>query len=75
MGEQDKETALFGECKWTNERVDLGVLDTLIRRSELFSYGNKHYFIFSRSGFTKGCIDKAEKMGNVSLVEFSEMVE
>lgn len=24
MGEQDKNTALFGECKWTNEKVDLG---------------------------------------------------
>ena len=38
MGEQDKKTALFGECKWTNEKVDLGVLETLIKRSKLFSY-------------------------------------
>ena len=25
LAEQDKNTALFGECKWTNEKVDLGV--------------------------------------------------
>ena len=37
MGEQDKNTALFGECKWTNEKVDLGVLETLVQRSKLFS--------------------------------------
>ena len=29
LAEQDKNTALFGECKWTNEKVDLGVLETL----------------------------------------------
>lgn len=38
MGEQDKDTALFGECKWTNEKVDAGVLETLIKRSQLFHY-------------------------------------
>ena len=29
IGEQDKNTALFAECKWTNEKVDLGVLEIL----------------------------------------------
>ena len=73
MGEQDKKTALFGECKWTNEKVDLGVLETLIKRSKLFSYINVHLFLFSKSGFTKGCIDKANELGNVSLVTYADM--
>ena len=75
MGEQDKNTALFAECKWTNEKVDLGVLETLVKRSNLFSYKTKHYYLFSKSGFTKGCIDKANEMGNVSLVEFTDMMK
>ena len=75
MGEQDKQTALFGECKWTNEKVDLGVLETLIKRSKLFSYINVHLFLFSRSGFTKGCIDKANELGNVSLVTYADMLK
>jgi len=75
MGEQDKNTALFTECKWTNEKVDLGVLETLIKRSELFNYKTKYYYLFSKSGFTKGCIDKANEMGNVSLIEFSHMMD
>ena len=54
MGEQDKETALFGECKWRNEKVDLGVLETLMKRGRLFSYKNVHYFLFSKAGFTQG---------------------
>ncbi len=74
MGEQDKDTALFAECKWTNEKVDLGVLETLVKRSKLFSYTNLHYYLFSKSGFTKGCIDKAEEMGNVNLVSYGEIV-
>lgn len=75
MGEQDKNTALFAECKWTNEKVDLGVLETLVKRSNLFSYKTKHYFLFSKSGFTKGCIDKANDMGNVDLVNYQDMME
>ena len=74
MGEQDKDTALFGECKWTNEKVDLGVLETLINRSKLFSYTNVYYYLFSKTGFTKGCVDKAEEMGNVSLVKYEELL-
>ena len=75
MGEQDKQTALFGECKWTNEKVDLGVLETLIKRSKLFSYINVHLFLFSKSGFTKGCIDKANELGNVSLETYADMLK
>lgn len=74
MGEQDKNTALFAECKWTNEKVDLGILETLVKRSELFHYKTKHYYLFSKSGFTKGCEDKAKEMGNVTLVEYSDII-
>lgn len=75
MGEQDKNTALFAECKWTNEKVDLGVLETLIKRSNLFSYKTMHYYLFSKTGFTKGCIDKANEMGNVYLVSYENIVK
>ena len=75
MGEQDKDTSIFAECKWTTEKVDFTVLETLIARSELFPYKNKHFFLFSKSGFTKGCVEKAEEIGNVSLIEYREIVE
>ena len=74
MGEQDKNTALFAECKWTNEKVDFGILEILIKRSELFNYKTKHYYLFSKSGFTKGCIDKSKKIGNVELVEYKDII-
>ena len=75
MGEQDKNTAVFGECKWTNEKVDLGVLETLIERSNIFSYKTKYFYLFSKSGFTKGCSDKARELGNVFLINYDEMIE
>ena len=75
MGEQDKNSALFAECKWTNEKIDLGVLETLVQRSELFAYKNVHLFLFAKSGFTKGCIDKAAELGNVSLVAYADILK
>ncbi len=74
IAEQDKNTALFGECKWTNEKVDLGVLETLVKRSELFLYKEVYYYLFAKSGFTKGCIERANEMGNVTLVGYKDIV-
>lgn len=74
MGEQDKNTAVFSECKWTNEKVDQSVLELLIKRSHLFSYKNMHYYLFAKSGFTQGCIDKAAELGNVTLVSYTDIV-
>ncbi len=75
MGAQDKETALFAECKWTNEKIDLSILETLVERSNLFSYKKKQFFLFSKSGFKKGCEDKAKELGNVSLVTYAEIIK
>ena len=45
IGEQDRNTALFGECKWTNEKVDVGVLETLVKRSQMFHCGNVQFHV------------------------------
>lgn len=74
MGEQDSESALFAECKWRNERVDTDILETLVRRSKLFRYKKVHYYLFSKSGFTKGCAEKAAESGNVTLVSYAEIL-
>jgi AAA+ ATPase superfamily predicted ATPase len=71
----DKDTALFAECKWTNEKVDLGVLETLVERSTLFSYKKTHFYLFAKTGFTKGCIDRATEMGNVTLVTYEDILK
>lgn len=75
MGEQDKETALFAECKWTNEMVDRAILETLVARSQIFPYKKTHYVLFSKSGFTKSCRETAKTMGNVTLLRYAAMVK
>ena len=75
LAQQDKNTALFGECKWTNEKVDLGVLESLIRRSKLFPYKKAHFYLFAKSGFTKRCMDKAAEIGNVTLVTYKDILQ
>lgn len=74
MGEQDKDTALFAECKWTNEKADISVLETLAKRSRLFSYKNIYLYLFSKFGFSKGCVDEAKRMGNVTLAGYEDIV-
>ena len=74
MGEQDSESALFAECKWRNEKVDLDILETLMKRSKLFRYMKVHYYLFSKSGFTKDCIEKAQGMENVTLVSYADIL-
>lgn len=74
MGEQDNDSVLFAECKWRNEKIDLDILETLIGRSKLFHYKKVHYYLFSKSGFTKGCIERAQEEGNVNLVSYEDIV-
>ena len=71
----DNDSALFGECKWNNENVDLGVLEKLAERSNLFRFNKKYLYLFSKTGFTQGCIDEAAAMGNVVLVPFEDMMK
>lgn len=75
IGEQDKDTALFCECKWRNEQTDADVLETLLERARIFRYSRKHLYLFSKSGFTKGCEDRAKELGCVSLVDYTDMLK
>ena len=73
MGVDGKGGALFCECKWTNEKVDVSVLEALMERSELFRNKKVRFYLFAKRGFTKKCVEKARTAGNVKLVAFSEM--
>jgi len=75
MGTDGANGALFCECKWTNEKVDVGVLDTLVDRSQLFHYKNVQLYLFAKSGFTKGCIEKAQELSNVMLITFDDVMK
>ncbi|MCI7789393.1 MAG: ATP-binding protein [Lachnospiraceae bacterium] len=72
MSISDKK-ALFCECKWRNEKAGNTVLETLMERGELFSYPDKYYYIFSKSGFDDAIISLTQNYKNVKLIDFKDM--
>lgn len=68
----DERDGYFGEYKWKNEPISRSVLEKLITNSEIFKYPIKHYYLFSKSGFTDSCQELAEKI-NCQLFTFEKM--
>lgn len=73
VGLNDKtKEIIFGECKWSDNPVDVGVYFDLKRKSEEVEWNKgkrKEYFVlFSKTGFTQKMIDLAKK-DKVFLVE------
>lgn len=64
---------VFGECKWKSRPVDVDVLDKLLERSSLLSGSSRSFFLFSKSGFTKSCVEAAQGRGDIRLVTPEEM--
>jgi hypothetical protein len=38
------------------------------------AFSNVRFYLFAKAGFTKGCAEKAGKLGNVALITFKDMV-
>ncbi len=66
-------TAVIGECKFKNEKIDKGIYETLISRSRLISgkYNIIKYLLFSLSGFSDW-FDKIDKT-NLVLITVDDM--
>lgn len=73
MADNEEKEALFAECKWTNEAVGEAELKDLLHQSTLFHYNKNTLILFSRSGFTKGCRELADTLGNVMLINYEDM--
>ncbi|MDR2779842.1 MAG: ATP-binding protein [Synergistaceae bacterium] len=70
------DSAVFGECKWRNQAADTDILGELIRKSENFErFSEKHYFLFSKSGFTADLAKRAQNCGNVRLIDAASMFD
>ena len=68
---KNERKAIFCECKWSNAQVDSRVLDSLIDKSTMFSYEDKYYILFSKSGFKADAKKRASS--RIRLVEFECM--
>ncbi len=56
----DRNTIIFGECKWSKNKIGVSVLEDLKEKSKDVRWKNnsrkEKYILFSRSGFTKELI-------------------
>ena len=68
------EETLLGECKWTNEHVDMQVLSRFIEKGEAFPCEKKSYALLSKSGFTQAVIQEAQKQ-SLSLYTLDDIFD
>ena len=59
---------LAGEVKWTSEKAGVRLLDNLIEKSRLLPFtGTSTFMLVSKSGFTRECLKKMEKLRCIHL--------
>ena len=64
---------IIGSCKYKNEQIGVDELELLKHYASVFGKGAKyHYYIFSKGGFTKGLIEKANEEG-VTLLTLDDI--
>ena len=68
---------IFGECKWRNERLDLGILQDLIGKSAIFGSRAEGawYALFSKSGFTSTVTEAAKDDQHLMLFSTGDLLE
>jgi uncharacterized protein len=62
---------IYGECKWWKDPVGENILDQLIERASLTSYGRdtpkRRFILYSRAGFTSGLQKRAISQEGIVL--------
>jgi hypothetical protein len=66
----EKQSFIFGECKWRNKKVGLNELNELERKANKFFYaGQKYFILFSKSGFNEKLINLSKQRKNILLFD------
>ena len=78
VGLNEKEdTILFGECKWSKNRVDIKLLDELKQKSECVKWKidkrKEKFVLFSKSGFTEELENMAKNKTELELYDIDRL--
>ena len=68
-----REGLVLGECKWSKKKVGEVLLRDLEEKAELVQEENVKYYLFSRSGFTKNCMEISDQRDAVVLIGPAEL--
>ena len=59
---------LVGEVKWTNDPVDIGVVDDLMRKFKFINFTGEYKFLFiSKNGFTERALTRIKEINAIHL--------
>jgi len=74
---EEKNIIVFGECKWTNKKVDIDVLENLKRKSKEIKWKNdirkEEFILFSKSGFTGRLEEMSNNVTSVKLYDLKKI--
>jgi AAA+ ATPase superfamily predicted ATPase len=70
----NKEEMIIGECKWTNKKIDMKVLELLEYRATFFPQAKKELFLFSKSGYTDE-VKKVAKEKHYYLISYEDVLK
>ena len=72
---RDKNSYLFGECKWRNDLLDMAVVNSLKEKAKVFGHqqDDAYYIFFSKSGFTQAVLDEAQKNNHLILINLENL--
>jgi AAA+ ATPase superfamily predicted ATPase len=62
--------AIFCACEWAEDPMDSHSLEALVEKSAQFQYKDKHYYLFSKAGFTENTKKRASQSGQITLAHF-----
>lgn len=66
----EKQSFIFGECKWRNKKVGLNELNELERKANnFFCAGQKYFILFSKSGFNEKLINLSKQRKDILLFD------
>lgn len=74
---ENENTILFGECKWSKKKIDTSLLFDLENKKEKVRWKNKKrkeiFILFSKSGFTKELHNVVNKRKDVFLYDLDDI--
>lgn len=74
---EKENTILFGECKWTNQKVGENLLRQLEEKAETVRWKNNQreqkFALFSKSGFTNKLKQKADERNDIELLTLQDI--
>ncbi len=74
---EETKKIIFGECKYTEKKVEIDVLEKLKRKAKEVKWENKkrneEFIIFSKNGFTKELQELTKKQKNIKILNIKQM--